>query len=309
MRNPQKEETVAQLREKVETSQATFLAEFRALPMPALTALRRQLREAGGELKVVKNTLLRLATQDTPAHLDEFLTGPTAAVFAYTDPVAVAKAVAAFTRDHKNFSLKGGYFEGRVYPGDQVRALADMPTREQLQAQVVGSIMSPLTGFVGTLNGTVASFVFTLMAIADKRREQGESAEGEVDMATTEELIEQLGNMTVFQLVELSKALQEKFGVSAAMPVAAVGAPAAAGAAEAAPAEEEQTSFDVILASAGDNKIQVIKAIREITNLGLGDAKSFVESAPVKVKEGVSKEEAEAIRAKLEEQGAAVEIK
>lgn len=307
MRNPQKEETVAQLREKVETSQATFLAEFRALPMPALTALRRQIREAGGELKVVKNTLLRLATQDTPAHLDEYLTGPTAAVFAYSDPVAVAKAVAAFMRDNKNFSLKGGFFEGRVYPGDQVRALADMPTREQLQAQVVGSIMSPLTGFVGTLNGTVASFVFTLMAIADKRREQGESAEGEVDMATTEELIDQLGNMTVFQLVELSKALQEKFGVSAAMPVAAAGAPAAA--AEAAPAQEEQTSFDVVLASAGDKKIQVIKAIREITNLGLADAKSFVESAPVKVKEGVTKEEAEAIRAKLEEQGAAVEIK
>jgi ribosomal protein L7/L12 len=307
VRNPQKEETVAQLREKVETSQATFLAEFRALPMPALTALRRQIREAGGELKVVKNTLLRLATQDTPAHLDEYLTGPTAAVFAYSDPVAVAKAVAAFMRDNKNFSLKGGFFEGRVYPGDQVRALADMPTREQLQAQVVGSIMSPLTGFVGTLNGTVASFVFTLMAIADKRREQGESAEGEVDMATTEELIDQLGNMTVFQLVELSKALQEKFGVSAAMPVAAAGAPAAA--AEAAPAQEEQTSFDVVLASAGDKKIQVIKAIREITNLGLADAKSFVESAPVKVKEGVTKEEAEAIRAKLEEQGAAVEIK
>ncbi|MDH7569015.1 MAG: 50S ribosomal protein L7/L12 [Armatimonadota bacterium] len=127
-------------------------------------------------------------------------------------------------------------------------------------------------------------------------------------MASTQELIEQIGNLTVFQLVELTKAMQEKFGVSAAMPVAA--APVAAeAAAEAAPAAEEQTSFDVILVSAGDKKVQVIKAVRELTNLGLAEAKAFVESAPKPVKEGVTKEEAEAIRAKLEEQGAAVQIK
>ncbi len=308
MRQPQKVETVAQLRQKVERANATFLAEFGSLPMAAMTTLRKQIREAGGELAVVKNTLMRRATEGTPVNLEQFLTGPTAAVFVYSDPVTVAKAIAAFTRENRNVSLKGGFFEGQVYAGEQVRALADMPTREQLQAQVVGTLMGPLVGVVGTLNALVATFVFTLQALADQRREQGESAEGESDMATTEELIEQVGNMTVFQLVELTKALQEKFGVSAAMPVAA--APAAGGAAaEAAPAAEEQTAFDVILASAGDKKIQVIKAIREITNLGLADAKSFVESAPVKVKEGVSKEEAEAIRAKLEEQGAAVEIK
>lgn len=308
MPNPHKEEVVAQLRHKVETANATFLTEFTGLPMAALTRFRKQMRDAGGELAVVKNTLMRLATQGTPVKLDEFLTGPSAAVFVYSDPVTVAKALAAVMKDYKNVHLKGGFFEGQTYPGAQVRALADLPTREQLQAQVVGTFMGPLFGFVGTLNGVAANFVFTLQAIADQRREQGESAEGESDMASTEELIDQVGNMTVFQLVELTKALQDKFGVSAAMPVAA--APAAgAAAAEAAPAEEVKSSFDVILASVGDKKIQVIKAIREITNLGLADAKTFVESAPVKVKEGVNKEEAEAIRAKLEEQGAAVEIK
>ena len=305
MRQPQKVETVAQLRQKVERANATFLAEFGSLPMAAMTTLRKQIREAGGELAVVKNTLMRRATEGTPVNLEQFLTGPTAAVFVYSDPVTVAKAIAAFTRENRNVSLKGGFFEGQVYAGEQVRALADMPTREQLQAQVVGTLMGPLVGVVGTLNALVATFVFTLQALADQRREQGESAE-ESDMATTEELIDQVGNMTVFQLVELTKALQEKFGVSAAMPVAA--APAA-GAAEAAPAAEEKTSFDVILASAGDKKIQVIKAIRELTNLGLAEAKAFVESAPKPVKEGVSKEEAEQIRAKLEEQGAAIEIK
>jgi large subunit ribosomal protein L7/L12 len=117
--------------------------------------------------------------------------------------------------------------------------------------------------------------------------------------------------MTVLELNELVKALQEKYGVSAAAaPVAVAAMPGMmAGAAEAAPAAEEKTSFDVVLAAAGDNKLQVIKVIREITQLGLKEAKDLVEGAPQKVKEGVSKEEAEEIKKKLEEAGAKVEIK
>ena len=305
MPNPHKEEIVAQLREKVQKANATLLANYMGLTMGALTRLRKQIREAGGELEVTKNTLLRLATQGTPVNLDEYLTGPTAAVFVYSDPVTVAKVLTAFMRDYKQMSLKAGFFEGQAYPAEQVRALAAMPTRDQLKAQVVGTIMGPLVGIVGVLSGAIANYVFTLQAIADKRREQGESAEGESDMANLEEMIDQIGNMTVFQLVDLTKQLQDKFGVSAAMPVAAGPAPAA----EAAAPVEEKTSFDVILTSPGDKKIQVIKVIREITNLGLADAKAFVESAPKPVKEGVNKAEAEAIKAKLEEQGAGGDIK
>jgi large subunit ribosomal protein L7/L12 len=122
-----------------------------------------------------------------------------------------------------------------------------------------------------------------------------------------EELIESLDSLTVLELSELVKALQEKYGVSAMAPVAAAGP--AAGAGEAAPAEEEKTSFDVILTGAGDKKIQVIKVVRELTSLGLKEAKDMVESAPQPVKTGVTKEDAEAIKAKLEAEGASVEIK
>jgi large subunit ribosomal protein L7/L12 len=128
---------------------------------------------------------------------------------------------------------------------------------------------------------------------------------------TAEELIQAIDEMTVLELSELVKALQEKYGVSAAAPVAVAAMPGMmpGAPAEAAPAAEEKTSFDVVLAAAGDNKLQVIKVIREITQLGLKEAKDLVEGAPQKVKEGVSKEEAEEIKKKLEEAGAKVEIK
>ena len=120
------------------------------------------------------------------------------------------------------------------------------------------------------------------------------------------DLIEQIDKLTVLELAELVKQLEEKYGVSAAAPVAMVAAGAAAGAV--APAAEK-TEFDVVLTEAGPEKIKVIKAVREITNLGLTEAKAFVESAPKPVKEGVSKDEAETIKKKLEEAGAKVEIK
>ncbi|MBE3574775.1 MAG: 50S ribosomal protein L7/L12 [Firmicutes bacterium] len=123
-----------------------------------------------------------------------------------------------------------------------------------------------------------------------------------------EELIEAIGNMTVLELSELVKALEEKFGVTAAAPVA-VAAPAAAVGAAPAAAEEEKTEFSVVLTAAGDKKIQVIKVVREITGLGLKEAKDLVDGAPKPVKEGVNKEQAEEIKKKLEEAGASVEIK
>lgn len=125
---------------------------------------------------------------------------------------------------------------------------------------------------------------------------------------TIEEIIKAIEEMNVLELSKLVEALQEKFGVSAAMPVAAVAAPAA-GPAAAAPAAEEKTEFDVILKSAGDKKIQVLKVVREITGLGLKEAKDLVDNAPKPVKEGVKKEEAENIKKQLEEAGAQVEIK
>ena len=121
---------------------------------------------------------------------------------------------------------------------------------------------------------------------------------------TKEEIMQAIENMSVLELSELVKALEEKFGVSAAAPVAVAAAPAAAGA-----AAEEKTEFDVILANAGASKINVIKVVREITGLGLKEAKEIVDGAPKAIKEKVAKADADAMKAKLEEAGATVEVK
>ncbi|MCL5283398.1 MAG: 50S ribosomal protein L7/L12 [Armatimonadetes bacterium] len=123
-----------------------------------------------------------------------------------------------------------------------------------------------------------------------------------------EEIIDKLEKLNILELVELNKALQEKWGVSAA-PVAVAASAAAPVAAAEAPQEEEKTSFDVILTAAGAKKIQVIKVVREVTSLGLKEAKDLVEGAPQPVKQGIPKEEAEQLKKKLEDEGATAEIK
>jgi large subunit ribosomal protein L7/L12 len=125
-------------------------------------------------------------------------------------------------------------------------------------------------------------------------------------MAAVDTIFEQLGSMTVLELVELKNKIEEEWGITAAAPVAvaAAGAPAAGAAA----AEEEKTSFDVVLTAAGAQKIQVIKVVRAVTGLGLKEAKDLVDSAPKPVKEGVAQDEADSIKAQLEEAGASVEL-
>ena len=126
-------------------------------------------------------------------------------------------------------------------------------------------------------------------------------------MAGVDTIFEELGKMSVLELVELKKKIEDEWGITAAAPVAVAAPGAAAGAA--APAEEEKTSFDVVLTNAGGQKIQVIKVVRAVTGLGLKEAKDLVDSAPKAVKEGAAKEEADSIKAQLEEAGATVELK
>ena len=128
-------------------------------------------------------------------------------------------------------------------------------------------------------------------------------------MADLARLVDELSSLTVLEAADLSKMLEEKWGVSAAAPVAVAAVPGAAGGAAAAAPVEEKTEFTVVLAKTGDKKINVIKEIRTITGLGLKEAKDLVEGAPKTVKEGISKDEAEKIRKVLEENGAAVEIR
>jgi large subunit ribosomal protein L7/L12 len=128
-------------------------------------------------------------------------------------------------------------------------------------------------------------------------------------MATKEDVLDAISNMTVIELKELLDAFEEKFGVTAAAPVAVAAVAGAAGGGAAAPAEEEQDEFDVVLTGAGAQKIQVIKVVRELTSLGLKEAKDLVDGAPKSVLEKVNKETAEAAKGKLEEAGASVELK
>jgi large subunit ribosomal protein L7/L12 len=123
------------------------------------------------------------------------------------------------------------------------------------------------------------------------------------------QIIEAIEKMTVMELVELKKALEEKFGVTAAAPMMMGAMPMMAGGAAAPAAVEEKTEFDVILQAVGEKKIQVIKVVRELTGLGLKEAKDLVDGAPKTVKEGISKDEAEKVKAKLEEQGATIQVK
>jgi large subunit ribosomal protein L7/L12 len=128
-------------------------------------------------------------------------------------------------------------------------------------------------------------------------------------MAGVDTVFEQLGKMTVLELVELKNKIEEEWGITAAAPVAVAAPGAAAPAGGDGAAAEEQTSFDVVLASAGGQKIQVIKVVRAITGLGLKEAKDLVDSAPKPVKEGVARDEADSIKGQLEEAGATVEVK
>ena len=128
-------------------------------------------------------------------------------------------------------------------------------------------------------------------------------------MSNVTEALALIEKMTLFEVAELKKGIEEKFGVSAAVPMMAAAAPAAAGGAAAAPAAEEKTEFDVILKDIGANKINVIRVVRELTNLGLKESKDLVEAAPKAVKEAVSKDEAAAAKTKLEAVGATVEVK
>lgn len=125
---------------------------------------------------------------------------------------------------------------------------------------------------------------------------------------TKDEMLSAIKEMNVLELCDFVKALEEEFGITAAAPMAVAAVPAGGAAAEAAPPEEEKTEFDVRLQEIGPNKINVIKAVREITSLGLREAKELVESAPARVKEAVAKDEAESVKAKLEEAGAVAEV-
>jgi len=307
---------VEDLKSRLGGVKAVVLTEYRGLTVQQLSDLRKQLRAVSAQYKVVKNRLARLAVASSELEaLSAHLKGPTGVIFSKEDPVAVAKAVHAFARIHQALAIKAGYIEGQVLPPTELKALADLPSREALRAQLVGAIQGGLARLIGILTAPQRDLVYVLQQRgaaggADGQGNTEDASSKEIAMATVEEIVEQLNKLTLLEAAQLSKALQEKWGVSAAAPVAVAAVPGAAGGAAAgAAAAEEKTEFDVILGAAGEKKIQVIKVVRELTGLGLKEAKDLVDGAPKPVKEKVTKAEADDMRKKLEEQGATVQVK
>jgi large subunit ribosomal protein L10 len=174
----QKEETVGDITEAIRNSQAVVFTDYRGLTVAQVSDLRRQLRESGTTFAVVKNTLFKRAAEglvEADPQLDATLNGPTAAIYATQDPVATSKAVLDYIAANRNTPLKvkGAVVGGRFYTAAQVTQLSTVPPREVLIAQMLGAFNSPVTSLVGTLNGVLSNFVFTLQAVADKRQAEG----------------------------------------------------------------------------------------------------------------------------------------
>jgi large subunit ribosomal protein L7/L12 len=310
MKKDLKAPAVAELAELFGRARIAILTESVGLPVNQVTELRKQLRGVKAEYRIMKNTLAIRASEGTGlAGLKAHLKGPTGMVIGYDDPVLPAKIlrdwISAEKRDEK-IKVTVGVLEGKLVQAADLAAIAKLPKKEVLIAMLLSAMQGPIRGVVYTLSAVLSKFVRVVAAIQDKKK-----GEGDMSATTTkfsqEELIKAIEGMSVLDLAELVKGLETRFGVTAAAPVAMAAAPAAGGAAAAA---EEKTSFDVILVSApADKKIQVIKVVRELTSLGLKEAKDLVEGAPKPVKTGATKEESDTMKKKLEESGAKIEIK
>lgn len=178
MARPEKVQAVKDIREGLEGSEAVFLTEYRGLSVQAVQDLRRTLRASGAEYKVVKMTLAKLAAGDAGIDgLDEYLAGPTALAFAKTDPVATAKALKDFSKDHEVFILKAGYFSGNILSPEEISKLAEIAPREVLLAMIAGAAKAPLFSAAGMFGSFTRNAASMFSQLLDKK-ESGEFADG-----------------------------------------------------------------------------------------------------------------------------------
>ncbi len=308
MKKEQKTAAVSDLHEKFARARLVVVTECAGISVNRVTPLRHQLRNAQAEWKVVKNSLAVRAAEGTAlGPVASLFKGQVAVVIGYDDPIVPAKMLRDFIRNEQcdeKIIWRGGVLEGETLEAAQLIAAADLPSREVMLACLLSAMQGPLQGLVGVLQGVIRSLLTVLVAMQAKKKGAG-------DMAATgakfskDDILGAVENMTVLELSELVKSFEEKFGVTAAVPMMAAAAPVAG-----APVAEEKDAFDVVLVSApADKKIQVIKVVREITGLGLKEAKDLVEGAPKPVKEGAAKDEAETVKKKLTDVGATVEVK
>ena len=311
MKKEDKAIAVADLHERFSKARLAVVTECGGMPVNQVTQLRHQLRGAKAELKVVKNTLAMRAVEGTPLlSVKSLFKGQVAVVIGYDDPVLPTKILRDFIKTEKcddKIIWRGGVLEGNTLEAAQLIAMADLPSKEALLSMLLSAMQGPMRGLMGVMQGILRGFVCVLASIQEKKKGDGSMAATETKLSK-DDILSAVGSMTVLELSELVKDFEDKFGVTAAAPVAV--AATASGGAAAAPEAEEKDSFDVILTgNAADKKIGVIKVVREITGLGLKEAKDLVEGAPKPVNEGADKDEAETIKKKLTEAGATVEVK
>ena len=165
-----KEQVVEEIKDRFADAQAVLLVDYRGLSVKELELLRVKLREAGAELRVYKNSLTEIAMRELALpSMTSYLAGPTAFVFTSEDPVAPAKALTTFAKDHKALELKAGLVENQVVGPDGVKAIAMLPSREELIARLLGTMLNPIVGFARVLNGPVEAFARTVSAVAEQK--------------------------------------------------------------------------------------------------------------------------------------------
>ena len=304
--------TVAELTEKLSRSRAAVMLHYRELRVVEITDLRDRLRKSGSdiELKVAKNTLLRIAANNAgKPGLESLFTGPTAIAFIYGDEPQGAKAVSDAVRAlrKENVRITGGIIGAQGLDQAGVERLTTMEPRDQQLSKLLGAMQASASKLAATLNGAAQQLLYTFMGLQEKL--EGQLQQGsEGTSLSTDTLIEVVGSLTVTEAVALTARIQERYEVSATAPTAVATAVDSGPTApvEAAP---EPTEFNAVLTEIGPNKINVIKAVRELVpGLGLKEAKELVDTAPKPIKETVTKDEAEAVKAKMAEVGATVNI-
>jgi len=170
MPTTEKERLVAEIKDRLSTSGGVILADYRGLSVKDMRALRTSIRETGSEATVYKNSLAQIAIRELELpNMDEFLAGPTVFVFTPEDPVATAKALLAFAKDRKVFAFKGGLIEGDIVSAEAVKAIATLPSRDELIAKLMGTMLNPLRNFMAMANAPVGAFARVVQAVADQK--------------------------------------------------------------------------------------------------------------------------------------------
>lgn len=170
MARPDKEAAVKEIEEKLKEAKSLVITDYIGLDVAEMTELRAKLREAGVDYKVVKNTLARIAANNSDlSEINEFFNGPTAVAFGIDDVVAPAKILDEFAEDHEVLEIKGGYLNGEIISKEKVESLAKIPSRDELLGKAFASMKAPITGFVNVLNGNLRNFVNVLSQIKDQK--------------------------------------------------------------------------------------------------------------------------------------------